>query len=255
MGHRPRTFPSNGWCCAWTTRPRCPRPWTCWPRAACRGSTSSPPRACRCGRSSARHISWCRRPAGWWPMNRGGCWPYTAWANGTCPRARWIRRGHSGSRHARGARGMRPANAGVVGPHGRYLAHLCAQGPPHLKRTDWFHMRASASEDLVPQVEEDIQEVRWLDADGVARMRSDTYPHCCPCWRLGRRTEPSFVPHPQALLLVAGRLGAVEVLPSPLLGMGAGNAPAPVRSAGGRWAGCGCATVPAGAARRWPAAR
>lgn len=68
----------------------------------------------------------------------------------------------------------------LLGPMGVTWHTYVHKGRPHLKRTDWFHMRASASEDLVPQVEEDIQEVRWLDADGVARMRSDTYPSLLP---------------------------------------------------------------------------
>jgi hypothetical protein len=37
-------------------------------------------------------------------------------------------------------------------------------------------MRASSKEELVPQSEEDIGEVRWLDAAGVERLRAETYP-------------------------------------------------------------------------------
>ncbi len=62
-------------------------------------------------------------------------------------------------------------------------APLCAtwhtyerNGEQHLKRTDWFLMRASSKEELVPQSEEDIGEVRWLDAAGVERLRAETYP-------------------------------------------------------------------------------
>jgi len=49
-------------------------------------------------------------------------------------------------------------------------------GERHLKRTDWFLMRASAKEQLVPQADEDISEVRWLDAAEVQRMKGETYP-------------------------------------------------------------------------------
>jgi 8-oxo-dGTP pyrophosphatase MutT (NUDIX family) len=63
------------------------------------------------------------------------------------------------------------------------LAPLCEtwhtyerNGEPHLKRTDWFLMRASSAERLVPQTDEDISEVRWLDAGEVRRMKADTYP-------------------------------------------------------------------------------
>jgi len=50
------------------------------------------------------------------------------------------------------------------------------KGERHLKRTDWFLMRASAKEQLVPQTDEDISEVRWLDLSEVQRMKGETYP-------------------------------------------------------------------------------
>ena len=53
-------------------------------------------------------------------------------------------------------------------------------GKQHLKRTDWFHMKASANEHLVAQTEEDIEEVRWMDASGVLDMEQDTYPSLLP---------------------------------------------------------------------------
>lgn len=66
-------------------------------------------------------------------------------------------------------------------------APLCAtwhtyerNGQQHLKRTDWFLMRASSKEELVAQHEEDIQEVRWMDAAGVADMQRGTYPSLRP---------------------------------------------------------------------------
>ena len=48
-------------------------------------------------------------------------------------------------------------------------------GERHLKRSSWFLMRASSAERLVPQHEEDIREVAWMDADGVQRVKAGTY--------------------------------------------------------------------------------
>jgi 8-oxo-dGTP pyrophosphatase MutT (NUDIX family) len=69
------------------------------------------------------------------------------------------------------------------------LVHLELQGPlcrtwhtyprggrEHLKCTHWFQMAGRSSDPLVAQAEEDIDAARWLDAEGVARMRHDTYP-------------------------------------------------------------------------------
>ncbi|HOY28461.1 MAG TPA: NUDIX domain-containing protein [Flavobacteriales bacterium] len=60
------------------------------------------------------------------------------------------------------------------------------KGRQHLKRTDWFLMRASSNEELTAQSEEDIEEVRWLDSDGLRMMEADTYPSLLPvlkAWR------------------------------------------------------------------------
>lgn len=60
------------------------------------------------------------------------------------------------------------------------------KGRQHLKRTDWFLMRASAKEHLTAQTEEDIEEVRWMDAKGLKEMERDTYPSLLPvlaAWR------------------------------------------------------------------------
>lgn len=60
------------------------------------------------------------------------------------------------------------------------------KGEQHLKRTDWFLMSASSSEELTAQSEEDIEEVRWLDEAGVRMMEADTYPSLLPvlkAWR------------------------------------------------------------------------
>jgi len=44
-----------------------------------------------------------------------------------------------------------------------------------LKETKWFLMNYSGTEDLVPQTEEDIVEVRWVPASEMDEMLADTY--------------------------------------------------------------------------------
>ncbi len=53
-------------------------------------------------------------------------------------------------------------------------------GKQHLKRTEWFLMRSSFKEDLVPQTEEDIEEVRWVALDEAEPIKADTYPSLLP---------------------------------------------------------------------------
>ncbi len=50
------------------------------------------------------------------------------------------------------------------------------KGRQHLKRTDWFLMEGSSEKKLTPETEEDIEEVRWMTRDEVARMKEETYP-------------------------------------------------------------------------------
>lgn len=54
------------------------------------------------------------------------------------------------------------------------------KGRQHLKRTDWYLMQGSVKDELVPQHDEDIQEVRWMDRDEVEAMKDDTYPSLLP---------------------------------------------------------------------------
>ncbi len=49
-------------------------------------------------------------------------------------------------------------------------------GKDHLKRTDWFLMTASSDKPLTPQIEEQIEEVRWMTNEEVDRLKSETYP-------------------------------------------------------------------------------
>lgn len=50
------------------------------------------------------------------------------------------------------------------------------KGRPHLKRTDWFLMQGSSSEPLVPQHDEDIEEVKWVGRDEVEAIARASYP-------------------------------------------------------------------------------
>jgi NADH pyrophosphatase NudC (nudix superfamily) len=45
-----------------------------------------------------------------------------------------------------------------------------------LKETKWFLMSYSENEIPVPQVEEDIEEVRWFAVSELDEMRANTYP-------------------------------------------------------------------------------
>lgn len=54
------------------------------------------------------------------------------------------------------------------------------KGKEHLKRTEWYLMEASSVEELTPQLEEDIEEVRWMDRTELQAMKADTYPSLLP---------------------------------------------------------------------------
>ena len=49
------------------------------------------------------------------------------------------------------------------------------KGRRHLKRTDWFLMRAGSRQWLEPEEREGIEEVIWMDRDAVHDMRRETY--------------------------------------------------------------------------------
>lgn len=50
------------------------------------------------------------------------------------------------------------------------------KGAQHLKRTDWYLMRGSSKEELVPQLDEDIEEVKWVGREGLPEVKVSTYP-------------------------------------------------------------------------------
>lgn len=59
-----------------------------------------------------------------------------------------------------------------------------------LKHTAWYLMRSSSTETLVPQQEEDIEEVRWVARDEAAMIKADTYPSLLPIledWENGQQ--------------------------------------------------------------------
>lgn len=54
------------------------------------------------------------------------------------------------------------------------------KGADHLKRTDWFLMRGDSNEALMPQEDEGIEEVLWMDRAEVERIIESTYPSLRP---------------------------------------------------------------------------
>jgi 8-oxo-dGTP pyrophosphatase MutT (NUDIX family) len=50
------------------------------------------------------------------------------------------------------------------------------QGKTVLKPSHWFSMECSGTEDLVPQTEEDITELRWVDKVVAAELANEAYP-------------------------------------------------------------------------------
>lgn len=50
------------------------------------------------------------------------------------------------------------------------------EGTDHLKRTEWFLMRAPGMQRLQKQASENITRVEWMDGAGVEAMKQNTYP-------------------------------------------------------------------------------
>lgn len=50
------------------------------------------------------------------------------------------------------------------------------KGKMYLKKTHWFSMTCADSSVPVPQVEEDIEEVKWVPKDELVAYKSNTYP-------------------------------------------------------------------------------
>jgi len=49
-------------------------------------------------------------------------------------------------------------------------------GKHFLKETHWYHMLADSSQPLIPQLEEQITEVKWVDEAEMRTIALDTYP-------------------------------------------------------------------------------
>lgn len=67
------------------------------------------------------------------------------------------------------------------------------KGRHMLKRTDWFVMRGSSNEVLVPEMGEDITEARWFTRGEAEVLRADTYASLLPvldAWALGEADTP-----------------------------------------------------------------
>ena len=46
-----------------------------------------------------------------------------------------------------------------------------------LKETHWFRMFAAGDQELIPQLEEDITELRWVKESGFPEIINNTYPN------------------------------------------------------------------------------
>jgi 8-oxo-dGTP pyrophosphatase MutT (NUDIX family) len=51
-----------------------------------------------------------------------------------------------------------------------------AFGKHHLKATYWYLMTCPAKQQLIPQTEEDITEIKWVKSNATATVMSNTYP-------------------------------------------------------------------------------
>lgn len=69
----------------------------------------------------------------------------------------------------------------VLGDHLQRTWHTYPRnGRQYLKSTDWYLMRTTAGQELVPQLEEGIEEVRWFTPQEVEVLRASTYPSLLP---------------------------------------------------------------------------
>ena len=50
------------------------------------------------------------------------------------------------------------------------------RGRAILKETHWYLMRANGDQVLIPQIEEDITDLRWLGASEIHIVQQNTYP-------------------------------------------------------------------------------
>ena len=57
--------------------------------------------------------------------------------------------------------------------------HYTENGIDFEKETHWFAMKAFGNQRLVPQIEEDILELRWVAEDELKQYLSNTYNNIC----------------------------------------------------------------------------
>jgi len=53
--------------------------------------------------------------------------------------------------------------------------HYEENGQPVIKKTYWYHMTASSAATLVPQTEEQIEDIRWVSPAELAPYLANTY--------------------------------------------------------------------------------
>lgn len=84
-------------------------------------------------------------------------------------------RGDCGVCRARGRGGVRYCGDRVGQTAHTYLPPLRVAGEWILKRTTWYAMSNDGQEELVPQTEEGITEIRWVAPDNLASYLENTY--------------------------------------------------------------------------------
>ena len=45
-----------------------------------------------------------------------------------------------------------------------------------LKESHWYIMKANGKQELIPQTEEDIHEIKWVKADELDKYKKDSFP-------------------------------------------------------------------------------
>jgi 8-oxo-dGTP pyrophosphatase MutT (NUDIX family) len=56
------------------------------------------------------------------------------------------------------------------------------EGRMVLKKTRWFEMLYSGNEEPVPQIDEDITEIRWMKKEDLVKISGNTYPAIIDVW-------------------------------------------------------------------------
>jgi 8-oxo-dGTP pyrophosphatase MutT (NUDIX family) len=64
-----------------------------------------------------------------------------------------------------------------------------------LKKSVWFHMY-SAQQELIPQVEEGISKIRWVEPEGVAKKLQKAYPSITEVLQAYHRMQAVIAPNP-----------------------------------------------------------